>query len=344
MADQHKILAVLDLSENFIQRQENVELKVNREDYYYMTKKKEVERAEGGQREIDIESTKDKNCYPVLRQLSRPKSERLNLSEGWHPLPNVWKGENIDILLQSLLHHDLVGKATFVCKKKVLLVIATCSPEACRGIGVVRLQNSYYLYLYPTEKFPADGYHGLRFEQLLTTTKTGASREIDQNKEFGALCKVNLGGHDLIVSGELDCLDGEDRVELKTYKKGFETAYPDQLLKWWLQCCFLNIGTIYLGITKTYGADGAKYVDVIERQSLTDLKRLVDGKTNERAQCLARIKVFLKFLQDHATEEGQVYLVKPQSGTKNYTIERNDDAGKDFISARLRNELIKRST
>ncbi|XP_067937071.1 decapping and exoribonuclease protein-like [Watersipora subatra] len=256
---------------------------------------------------------------------------------------NVWQGENIDILLQSLLHHDLVGKATFVCKKKVLLVIATHSPDACRGIGVVKLQNSYYLYLYPTEKFPAHGYHGLRFEQLLTTTKTCRSKGIDQNKEFGALCKVNLGGHDLIVSGELDCLDGENRVKLKTCKEGFKTARHGLLLKWWLQCCFLNIETIYLGITETDGAGKGKYVDAIEKQSLTDLKQLVDKKTDKTGRCLARLKVFLDLLKVHATKEGQVYLIKHKSGTKNYTIERSD-AGKDFISARLRNELITRST
>lgn len=290
-----------------------------------------------------------------------PNIQRVNfdLNSGYgKQIEKGKENEHLNILLESLVKENLVGRSEFVCWRGLLTKIGS-TPYDVGGrfdhglkVSIQKVGNVFYLCEFPTEsalraKSAEDerqklmSYWGMKFESYLTA-KPNRSPAPDEpmnfNDEFGSVVESKLGSHRLIFAGEVDCSlpnDEKRYVELKTTR---ECDHPGQqrsfrkfkLIKWWLQSFLIGIDDILCGFRSDAGV-----VHRCEWFKVSAISQIIkqDKDHCRPSVCFSFIDLFLDFVKEKVIEEWKPYLLSRQPGQSEFKMTIDECGDHAFMPA-----------
>lgn len=171
-------------------------------------------------------------------------------------------------------------------------------------------------------------YMGYHFEALCT--KPSSSEPVDANEEFGAIMRLKIGGHRIVLGCEIDAempstQSASHYVELKTARqpssrKTYDVLYSDKYLKWFVQSYLGGVPTIIVG----FRDDAGRLVEIEQLSTLSlpriarnGLDKIRGGRSSRRwasqrnawepSACINFIDCTLSVVRRHCDERpGQV--------------------------------------
>lgn len=206
--------------------------------------------------------------------------------------------ERLELLLQAISHHRIPLAHIVTWRGVITKIMTSIYKSEPFTIHATRHSGAIFLDLVKTFYGPMDrfSYFGHKFESTLLDPGS----KVDPNVQFCSVFTANIGGHSLLLGGEVDCLirvsEKDEYCELKTHKTltpSNTTAFiRHKLLATWAQSFLAGVENVVFGFREDNQVKSLKQYKTNEFPRMARERQLWDPNA-----CLTFLDVFLDFVK-----------------------------------------------